>query len=195
MKIVVLSSGGLDSSVMIARFLENDHDVYPIHINYGQLAEHKEWDACQRVCDKFSLIPKKMDIPGFGELPSGITNSEFDVYDDAFLPTRNLTLLVLAAAYAYTKDADVVAVGFLSANQFPDQTQEFLDKAEDCISTSLGTKMRLLAPLIELEKKDVLKLAKKYDLISITYYCHSGTDPPCGKCISCKERQNAENSV
>lgn len=195
MKIVVLASGGIDSALMMARFLKEGHDVYPLHINYKQLAEKHEWESCQKVCEKLSIIPHKMDIQGFGELPSGLTNSEFDVYHDAFLPTRNLTFLVLGSAYGYTKDADVVAIGLVANPIFPDQTKEFIEKTEACISSSLERKIHILAPLIDLNKREVLKLAKKYDLLNITYYCHSGTDTPCGKCISCEERKSAEQML
>lgn len=193
MKIVVLASGGIDSALMMAKFIQEGHDVYPLHINYNQLAETKEWEACQKVCEKLSLIPHKMDIQGFGELPSGLTDSEFDVFEDAFLPTRNLTFLVLGSAYAYTKDSDVVSIGLVANPIFPDQKKEFIEKTEACVSASLNRDVHILTPLIDLEKIDVLKMAKEFDLLDITYYCHSGTVPPCGKCISCKERKSAEN--
>ncbi len=192
MRIVVLASGGIDSSLMMARFLKEGHDVFPLHINYKQLAETREWEACQKVCEKLSLIPHKMDIQGFGELPSGLTDSEFDVHDDAFLPTRNLIFLVLGSAYAYTKGSDVIAIGLVANPIFPDQKKDFIEKTETCVSSALGREIHILTPLIDLEKKDVLNLAKEFDLLNLTYYCHSGTDPPCGKCISCKERQSAE---
>ena len=86
----------------------------------------------------------------------------------------------------------MVAIGLLVDHMFPDQTREFVDKAEISISAALGTNIHVLTPLIKLNKVEVLRLADKYDLVKMTYYCHSGTEPPCGKCISCKERINAE---
>jgi len=193
LKIVTLVSGGIDSALMLAKFLEKGHDVYPIHINYGHLAESKEWESCQQVCKKLGIRPYKMDILGLGKLPSGLTMKNVDIYKDAFLPTRNLTLITLAAAYGYTKGANVVAIGLLIDHTFPDQTREFIDKAEISIGAALDTKFHVLTPLIELNKAEVLHLAAKYDLIKITYYCHAGTESPCGKCISCKERMTAES--
>ena len=89
----------------------------------------------------------------------------------------------------------VVAIGLLVNHTFPDQTKDFVEKAEISISTALGNKTHILTPLIDLDKRDVLKLAKEYDLEPITYYCHSGTDVPCGKCISCRERKSAEKAL
>lgn len=195
MKIVVLASGGIDSALMMSMFKDQGHEVFPLYINYDHLAENKEWIACTKVCNKLGLEPFKMDIPGFGKLPSGLTQKELDVYEDAFLPTRNLTFLTLGSAYAYSKSADVVAIGLLSNPIFPDQTKEFIEKAQISISTALGKQIQILTPLIDLDKRDVLKLAEDYDLAKITYYCHSGTEEPCGRCISCRERISAEKSL
>lgn len=195
MKIVVLTSGGIDSALMISMFKKEGHEVLPLHINYGHLAEDKEWFHCQKICKLNSLEPFRMDIVGFGRLPSGITDKTLDVYENAFLPTRNLTFLTLGSAYAYSHSCNVVAIGLLSNHTFPDQTKEFVEKAQVSISAALGSPMHILTPLIDLDKRDVLKLAEDFDLSKITYYCHSGGEIPCGKCISCKERIAAEQAM
>ena len=115
---------------------------------------------------------------------------------NAFLPTRNLLFLTFGAAYAYNLDIDTISIGLLSNPIFPDQGLEFLKRAKDSISVALGREIQILAPFIELDKRDIIKLAKKHELpIEMTYYCHAGTDPPCGVCISCKERIVAEEML
>ena len=195
MKIVVLTSGGIDSALMISMLTKEGHEILPMHINYGHLAEEKEWECCKKICNKYSLEPFRMDISGFGKLPSGLTNRELDVYEKAFLPTRNLTFITMGAAYAYSKSCDVVAIGLLSNPIFPDQTKDFVEKAQISISTALGSPIHILTPLIDLDKRDILKLAEDFGLSKITYFCHAGGDIPCGKCISCRERIAAENSM
>lgn len=195
MKVVVLASGGIDSSLMMYMFKKEGHEVFPLHINYGHLAERKEWESLTQICDYLSLSPFQMDISGFGKLPSGLTNSSLDIYRDAFLPTRNLTFITLGSAYAYSIHADAVAIGLLTGPIFPDQTKEFIEKAQASISTALGRWIQILAPLIDLDKRDVIKLADKYNLPKVTYYCHAGKEQPCGICISCKERIEAENAL
>lgn len=195
MKVVVLASGGIDSALMMHLFRKEGHEVFPLHINYGHLAENKEWESLTKVCNYLSLNPFRMDIPGFGKLPSGLTNPSLDIYKDAFLPTRNLTFITLGAAYAYSLNADAVAIGLLAGPIFPDQTKDFIEKAEISINTALGRKIKIMAPLIDLDKRDVITLAEKHDLPKVTYYCHAGKDEPCGICISCKERIAAENAL
>ncbi len=195
MRVVVLTSGGIDSALLLHQFTNDGHEVLPLHINYNQLAQNKEWNACKSLCEYYSLTPFHMEVTGLGKLPSGLTDNSLDVYEKAFLPTRNLTFLTLGGAYAYSMNVDSIAIGLLKNHVFPDQTKEFVKKAQTCISESLGKTIKILTPLIELDKRDVLTLAKEYDIPNVTYYCHSGTENPCGKCISCKERQSAESAL
>lgn len=197
MKIVPLTSGGVDSLVMMLILKKEGHELFPLFIDYGQLAREKEWMACQNLCRFLGLEPYRIDISGFGKsIPSGITNNELDVEKNAFLPTRNLLFLVLGAAYGYIKSANVVAIGLLSNPIFPDQTRDFIQTAQKSITMSLGTNTVVLAPLISLDKRDTLRLAKKYGLpLNLTSSCHLGGEKPCGRCISCKERIAAEKSL
>jgi 7-cyano-7-deazaguanine synthase len=122
--------------------------------------------------------------------------SGLDIEKDAFLPTRNLLFVVLGAAYAFGINCDVVALGILANPIFPDQKDEFFKLAEACVGAALDRKVKVLTPLIRLDKREILKLARKYEIpLEMTYYCHAGRDLPCGKCISCKERIAAENGL
>ena len=192
----MLSSGGVDSSVMM-QLLKKNYRLFPLFIDYGQLAANAEWGACQKICENLDLKPNRIDISGFGaSILSGLTNRNLDIEKEAFLPTRNLLFLTLGAAYGYVKSAHVIAIGLLSNPIFPDQTSEFVQEAEKTISKALGIDVTILAPLITLDKIDTLRLARKYGLpIEYTYSCHSGNREPCGHCISCKERIAAEKAL
>lgn len=197
MRVVVLSSGGIDSSVMMQLLKKRDCRLFPLFIDYGQLAASAEWEACQRICQYLDLKPNRMNVSGFGKLiPSGLTNQDLDVESQAFLPTRNLLLLTLGAAFGYTKSAYVIAIGLLSNPIFPDQTKEFIQEAQRTISKSLDIDISILSPLISLNKFDTIILARKYGLpLEYVYSCHLGTKQPCGRCISCKERIAAEKGL
>lgn len=192
-----MMSGGVDSSMLAALLKKQGHEILPVHINYGQLAEEREWSSCVRVCAYLKLPdPVRFDLSGMKVIPSGLTDRNLDVEKEAFLPTRNLVFLVAGAAYAYSRAVNVVAVGLLANPIFPDQTQGFVSSVEACLAETLGTRMRVLAPFITLDKRDILKLAEKESFpLSVCYYCHSGGEVPCGKCISCKERIAAEESL
>ena len=106
----------------------------------------------------------------------------------AFLAGRNLVLLTMGAAYAYQNGANAVSIGFLKKDTaiFNDQTDEFLEKAQDTISFAMGFDVKILTPLRDFYKKDIVELAKQKKIYD-TYSCHSGTEVPCGKCIACEE--------
>ena len=194
---VVLTSGGIDSSLVLQLLQRKGHIVFPLFVDYGHLAARMEWKSCKEICHYLSLEPERLDVGGVGKIiKCGLTDPNLDVEKEAFLPTRNLLFLTLGAAYGYVKSAYVVAIGLLSNPIFPDQTKEFIQEAQKAISTALGVDISILAPLISLNKYDTLLLARKYGLpLESTYSCHSGNDEPCGHCISCAERIAAEKGV
>lgn len=197
LKIVVMSSGGVDSSMLMLLLKKRNHDVFPLHINYGHLAEEREWLACKNVCMSLDIRePIRIDVSGMRQIPSGLTNSSLHIEKDAFLPTRNLLFATIGAAYAFSISSCVVSMGILANPIFPDQTPEFVKAAEDCISIAIGIRIKILTPFIKLDKQDILRLARKHGLpLDMTYHCHSGREKPCGICISCKERISAERSL
>lgn len=193
MRVVVLSSGGIDSSVILQQLQNKGHKVFPLFVDYGQLACENEWSALKKICDYLKLTPEKIDAHDFGRIaPSGLTNQELDIKNKAFTPTRNLLFLTLGAAYGYSNGAYTIATGILTNPIFPDQTKDFLSLTEQTLTASLGVKITILAPLIDMDKFDSIMLAQENGLpIDLTYSCHAGTEKPCGECISCKERSAA----
>lgn len=195
MGIVTLVSGGLDSTLMSLMAQEEGIQLFPLFVDYGQLGAAKEWDACKRLHEKHGLPSViRMDMSGFGKtVPSGITDSRLRINEDAFLPGRNLLFVLAGAAHAFKVQANAVALGVLDPAQhlFPDQTREFAEACESIIETAMGRRIRVLTPLIEFSKGDVLAMAKARGLTG-TYSCHSGSDKPCGVCVACVEIKNAE---
>jgi len=193
---ITLVSGGLDSTVMSVLTKHENITQYPLFINYGQRAADREWAACVSRHEAYGLPPpNKMNLSDFGRLiRSGLTDPGLDIYSEAFLPNRNLLFLLSGTAFAFQKNVNVVTIGLLhdKTHLFPDQTGEFLARAEEFLSFSLGRKIRVLAPLKEFFKVDVIRLAEKLG-IKDTYSCHSGDERPCGRCISCRESIDAAN--
>lgn len=195
MGIVTLVSGGLDSTLMSMMAQEGGVALFPLFIDYGQLAATKEWEACQRLHETHNLpSATRMDLSGFGKtIPSGITEPNLRINEDAFLPGRNLLLVLAGAAHAFKIHADSVALGLLDPadHLFPDQTEKFVHECERIIETSMGRRISVLTPLIEFSKSAVLAMARERGLQD-TYSCHAGGKTPCGACVACIEIANAE---
>ena len=191
MDAVVLVSGGIDSIVAYKLIEKQGGNVYPLFIDYGQLAAKKEWDACQQLLAECEF-PKaqRIDVNGFGKaISSGLTDKSKDI-QKPFLPCRNLLFLTIAASYAKTKGCTAIAIGLLNEKShiFPDQTESFVVNTNFAINSALDDNYIILTPLIQFSKSEVIKLAEEYGIpLQKTYSCHSGEDIYCGKCVSCKE--------
>lgn len=195
MSLVNLVSGGLDSTLVSVMAKEEGVVSHPLFIDYGQRARMREWDACQLVHIRLELpTPTRMDISGFGKvIVSGLTSDQLDVKADAFTPGRNLMFLLMGSAYAHQVGATSVAIGLLSEkfSLFPDQRAIFIRQAESAISTALGATIKVVTPLAEFSKSDVVALAQAKGITN-TYSCHTGGLSPCGQCISCLEFEYSE---
>lgn len=195
MGIVTLVSGGYDSTLMSLMAQEEGVELFPLFVDYGQLGAAKEWDACKRLHDRHGLPPvTRMDLSGFGRtISSGITDSRLRINEDAFLPGRNLLLVLAGAAHAFKVNANGVAIGLLDPTQnlFPDQTRAFVEACGSIIETAMGRRIGILTPLIEFAKSHILAMAHARGLKD-TYSCHSGRDRPCGVCVACVEITIAE---
>lgn len=190
MSIVTLVSGGLDSTLVAYLAKAEGVTQFPLFIDYGQRARDRELAACKRAMERLDLSPPAIaPLAGFGALiRSGLTDSSLRVLEDAFTPGRNLLFLLTAAAYAFQQGADAVSIGLLHEDTtiFPDQRPPFLRDAQRLISQALGRDIRVLTPLANFHKIDVVALAKEYG-IADTYSCHVGGAEPCGNCIACNE--------
>jgi 7-cyano-7-deazaguanine synthase len=195
MGIVTLVSGGRDSTLMSLLAAETGTALHPLFVDYGQLSAAREWAACRRVHEQHRLpIPERMNLGGFGAcIPSGLTSTARSINDDAFLPGRNQLLVLCGAAYAYSRNVTAVAMGLLSPRTsiFPDQTEEFVTRAEELIECSFGCRISVITPLRSFVKRDVLSMLAARGVTG-TYSCHSGRVSPCGACVSCREVAEAE---
>jgi len=195
MSIVTLVSGGLDSTVMAHLVHSEGITQFPLFIDYGQLARDRELAGCRHALARMGLpAPKVVSVSGIGALlSSGLTDRSKHVVNDAFLPMRNSLFLTLAAGYAHQQSADTIGIGLLSEAYalFPDQTRAFLFDMETLVCRALGHSMRIVAPLMEFSKAEVVKLAKSQG-VDGTYSCHVGGESPCGQCISCREYHGLE---
>lgn len=192
MSFVNLVSGGLDSTLVGVMATEDRIDHYPLFIDYGQRAASREWETCKAVHKALGLPePTRMDLSGFGRvIASGLTSEQLHVKNDAFTPGRNLMFLLMGSAYAYQIGVSSVAIGILSEkfSLFPDQRPLFLAHAESAIEEAMGRSIKVLTPLIEFGKADVVRLADAKGITG-TYSCHTGNSEPCGRCIACLEFQ------
>lgn len=190
MSIVTLVSGGLDSLLVACLAKEEGLVQFPLFVDYGQRARDQEYSACLKGMARLGLPkPVTASLAGYGQLiRSGLTDKSQRVYEDAYTPGRNMLFLLLGAAYAAKVGADAVSIGLLheDTSLFPDQTGTFLRSAEATLELAVAKSVRVLAPLADFHKRDVVRLAEEKGLTG-SYSCHLGEAEPCGACIACRE--------
>ncbi|MBX7144351.1 MAG: 7-cyano-7-deazaguanine synthase QueC [Oligoflexia bacterium] len=202
---VVLSySGGLDSTILLYRFLAEGKRVSALGFNYGQ-RHQRETISAKEICRRTGVEYKLVDIsalnPIFGR--SALTNSEVAVphghYADATMkatvvPNRNMIFLSIAGAYAISIGAKYVSFAAHAGDHtiYPDCRPEFAQAFDKALGLADWRRVELLAPFLNFSKVDILRSATQLAVpLEITWSCYEGGDVHCGLCGTCIERKEA----
>jgi len=214
---VVLFSGGLDSTACLYWAKKNYDEVTMLVINYGSNEER----VTNRVAEFFSKelnVPLKIIKLGFleefsklrgttlvgGETPK-VTAEELEDFERAketaksvWVPARNVVLIAVAASLLDALGGGDIIVGFNAEEgaTFPDNTPEFVEKMNEMLRYGTMAEVRVVAPLIDLDKKGIAKLLKelnaKYEYSNSCYmpkgFTEDGKPIHCGECESCVRR-------
>ena len=204
---VVLVSGGLDSTTVLAVARADGYECYALSFDYGQ-RHLVELEAARKVAFAMGVadqVVSRIDLRRFGgsaltadvEVPKG---REVDRMDDAipvtYVPARNTVFLSFALAWAETLGASDIFIGVnaVDFSGYPDCRPEYLDAFERManLATKLGVEgkatIKIHAPLLSLTKSEIISLGRRlgvdYALTSSCYDPHP-TGRPCQACDAC----------
>ena len=206
---IVLSSGGLDSTTVMAMAMDQGFDVYSLSFDYGQrhsfeLAAAKSiaqiFDVKKHLVNKIDLrliggsaLTDYIDVPDFEEIDQG----KIPV---TYVPARNTIFLSYALAWAEVLDCPDIFIGVnaIDYSGYPDCRPEYIEAFEYMANLALKAtienkmRIRIHAPLIEMNKADIIRkgIALGVDY-GLTHSCYnpSGKGLACGKCDSCVLRK------
>ncbi|MGC2494000.1 7-cyano-7-deazaguanine synthase [Candidatus Binatus sp.] len=199
-KVSVLASGGLDSSVLIAK-LADGAEVYPIYVRCGFKWEDAELAVLRLFVHALGNPNVRratiLSVPTaalYGDHWS-VTGASVPAADEpdenTYLPGRNILLISLAAIWCSTHGVSRIAIGSLGGNPFPDATPDFFDNFGRILSMGLGHNILVEAPLRGLHKEDLIRQFKDLPLqLTLTCMAPLGSIH-CGQCNKCFERQQA----
>lgn len=204
---VVLLSGGLDSSTVLAMARAKGFHLHALTVHYGQ--RHKaEIDAATKAGAAMSVAEHRfmeVDLRGIGQsaltddipVPVDRTAEQMNSAIPAtYVPARNTVLLSCALAYAESIGAFDIFVGVnaLDYAGYPDCRPEYIAAFERMAniatkqSIESERRMRIHTPLIEFTKAKIirkgLELGVDYALSS-TCYAPSVEGHACGHCDAC----------
>lgn len=202
MKAVVLLSGGLDSSTVLAMALDKGYEVYALSFDYGQ-RHSKELESAKKIAKYYNVPHKilKIDLRQIGgsaltddiEIPSRNVEDIEKEIPITYVPARNTILLSYALAYAEVIDADAIFYGAnaIDYSGYPDCRPEYVEAFEKC--ANLGTKrgiegksIKIIAPIIHMTKAEIIKKGMELGVpYELTWSCYRGGKKACGRCDSC----------
>jgi 7-cyano-7-deazaguanine synthase len=208
MKVVSLLSGGLDSTTLLAKLVDEKHEVYPVNIDYGQ--RHViERAAAIRIAERMTEAPLllvNLDEalkPILFRSNSALVNPDIPVPDGHYtdesmaitvVPNRNMMLLSIATAYAVSIGAQEVAYAPHAGDhaRYPDCRPSFVHAMESAIGLCDESPIRLYTPFLNLTKTDIVRYGTLIGApLELTYSCYKGGANHCGRCGTCVERSLA----
>ncbi|HTF83880.1 MAG TPA: 7-cyano-7-deazaguanine synthase QueC [Cellvibrio sp.] len=204
-KAVVLVSGGLDSTTVLAIARSQGYACYTISFDYGQ-RHRSELLAAERTATSLGSVEHKvikLDLRSIGG--SALTDDAISVPEEetsgipvTYVPARNTVFLSIALGWAEVLGADDIFIGVnaVDFSGYPDCRPDYIAAYEVMANLATragaeGNRLKIRTPLIDLSKADIIKqgLALGVDY-SLTVSCYQANErgEACGKCDSCRLR-------
>jgi 7-cyano-7-deazaguanine synthase len=198
-RVLLLSSGGLDSTTVAYWLRQSGAVVVPVFFDYGQHCVEKEWKTLNEVLPKDGVErPSRIDISQILNGSRSRLIAEPDLWlehvdpEDLYIPYRTLLFFSVAAALAQTRGLSDVYSGFINSNHAKelDCSAAFLNGL-DALAENVGP-VRFHVPFRDKSKREVVEEAKRLSVpIGRTFSCQVYSDIPCGACPNCVDRLDA----
>jgi len=204
---VVLLSGGLDSTTILAYAKSQEFEIHAISFLYGQ-RHNTELECARKVASHFGVKNHQVieiDLRAFGgsaltddiDVPKGRTEAEMDgEIPVTYVPARNTIFLSYALALAEVKGSKDIFIGVNAVDYsgYPDCRPEYIEAFQKManLATKAGVTeadaLTIHTPLIDLKKSEIVKmglaLGVDYGMTS-TCYDPDEIGAACGVCDAC----------
>ncbi len=200
--IVILYSGGMDSSVALHRYA--DRIQLAVSFNYGSKHNTREIEFAARNCKTLGIEHRVIELDlnkmGFvsdllqsgGKIPNGH-------YADAnmiktVVPFRNGIMLSIAAGIAESFQCNKLLISNHAGDHtiYPDCRPDFIQSMNDAIRYGTYNNIEILAPFTRMTKRQIALIGKEIGVpFENTYSCYNGQEIHCGTCGTCVERKEA----
>lgn len=201
---VVLLSGGLDSTTVLAIAASQGYTCHTIAFDYGQ-RHRNELAASEILSAKLGAATHRVfpiNIGAFGgsaltadiEVPKGRDESAMTDIPITYVPARNLVFLSIAMALAETLGAKDLFIGVNAVDYsgYPDCRPEFIESFTTTanLATKLGVDgnaIRVHTPLMEMTKAEIVQAGVAMGVdYAMTHSCYDPIDgKACSECDSC----------
>lgn len=216
-KALVLSSGGVDSTTCVGIAVKDvgSENVSTVSVFYGQ-KHNKELECADKVAEFYNVKHYVLDLSNVlqysncslmknstEEIPMMSYAEQIEKNGEGkvstYVPFRNGLMLSAVAALAQSIYPDDDVDIYLGAHAddaagraYADCSEEFTSAMNTAIVIGTYGKVRVVAPLVNLNKAGVVKLGLSIDVpYNLTYSCYNGREKACGRCGTCIDRLNA----
>lgn len=175
-EVLVLLSGGIDSAACLDFFVHEGRPTTCLFIDYGQAGATHERAAARAIARHYAAPLRQVTLRGAWRKGEGL------------IPARNLFLLVLAALER-TRLVRSVVLGVHAGSHYWDCSADFVSQAESLIGACCQRPFTVIAPFLTWTKAEILQYCEDQHVpINLSYSCERGLEPPCGVCLSCRDR-------
>lgn len=216
-KALVLSSGGCDSTTCVGIAVKDVgyENVSTVSVFYGQ-KHNKELECADKVADFYNVKHYVLDLSNVlqysncslmknstEEIPMMSYAEQIEKNGEGkvstYVPFRNGLMLSAVAALAQSIYPDDDVDIYLGAHAddaagraYADCSEEFTSAMNTAIVIGTYGKVRVVDPLVNLNKAGVVKLGLSIGVpYKYTWSCYAGGDKPCGHCGTCIDRAKA----
>ncbi|MDO8502614.1 MAG: 7-cyano-7-deazaguanine synthase QueC [Gemmatimonadaceae bacterium] len=211
-KAVLLLSGGLDSTTLLALATSEGYAVHALSFRYGQ-RHSAEIMAARKIAARHGAVQHVVTEIDLRAIGGSALTSDIDVPRDrpidgvaeipiTYVPARNTIFLSFALAWAEVLGAADIFIGVnaLDYSGYPDCRPEFIEAFERMarLATRAGVEaedgvpwISIRTPLIDMSKKEIIELGLRLGVdYSLTTSCYdpSASGEACGHCDACQLR-------
>ncbi|MEC7351483.1 MAG: 7-cyano-7-deazaguanine synthase QueC [Planctomycetota bacterium] len=201
---IILLSGGLDSSTVLAEATAAGRTCHALSFRYGQRHEH-ELTAARRIAEHFGVAEHVVMDIDLGVFGGSALTTDLAVPKDAldegaaipvtYVPARNTVFLSLALAHAEVRHAREVWIGVnaIDYSGYPDCRPEYIEAFQAMANLATrdgveGARLEVVTPLVELGKADIVRRARALGVpLEHTHSCYDPGEAgrPCEHCDAC----------
>lgn len=178
---LVLLSGGIDSAACARYLQERGERVRVLFVDYGQKAAAFERSAAEGLSVRLGVPIRVV------QYHAGLSFGAGEIRG------RNAFLIFAAMLQDTHPYAESIALGVHSGTNYYDCSPAFIESAGRVVAEYTDGNTRLVAPFAKWTKRDVFEYFVRAGLpVDGSYSCEAGTSPPCGSCLSCRDRRTLE---
>ena len=203
-RVVLLASGGLDSTTLAYQLRDEGLEVVPLFIDYGQHCALTELSTLRAVlpADVTTHIACVDVSDVYAGTASWLISEpnlwEDDVsHDDLYLPYRNLLLITIGSRYARARQIAIGDAAFINSNHALelDCSARFFTELHRLLSLYGGVEVRMPFREMTKTKKPAHRGVALGVPIAATFSCQAQSVTPCGACPNCVDRLAALSAV